>query len=57
MRKNTKKVAFLVACLVFLITGCFGNSKVESERTVIKSMYMPVFIPCMILQINRRRQD
>jgi len=41
MRKNTKKVAFLVACLVFLI-----------KRTVIKSMYMPVFIPCMILQIK-----
>jgi len=32
MRKNTKKVAFLVACLVFLITGCFGNSKVGERK-------------------------
>jgi len=52
MRKNTKKVAFLVACLVFLITGCFGNSKVGERKDSDKSMYMPVFIPCMILQIK-----
>jgi len=52
MRKNTKKVLFWLHVWYFSLRAVLATQRWESERTVIKSMYMPVFIPCMILQIK-----